>query len=354
MTVTAAMPQGVDAILKSGIAYDSYRYTFKDGHEEWYDMFDQQRMYEVAVGRLVAEREFDVIHAHDWLTFRAALRAKEITGTPVIAHVHSIEADRAGGHGGNPLVREIESLAFHAADKIVAVSEFTRQAIAREYGIPLDKISVVYNCLERSDMTPLEHPHETSYRYLATLQAQGYRVLTYVGRLTIQKGVTNLLHAAKLVVEKAPKTIFLIVGDGDQFLELVQLAADLGIAKNVIFTGFMRGKPWRDAFALADLFVMPSISEPFGLVPLEAVVYGTPAMVTKQSGVAEVLHSALKVDFWDINEMANQMIAAVQNTPLRDELLKNATAEIERMSWHETADQVLALYEQHRLAGVQA
>ena len=347
MDVVAATPQDVKAIIKSGIAYDSYKYVMTDGHEEWHDIFDQQQLYELAVGQIVAGREFDIIHAHDWLTFRAALRSKELLGCPVILHVHSVESDRAGGRRGNPLVHDIEEMAFYAADRIVAVSDFTRRAIARDYGIPLEKIDVVHNSIERDDLVPLDYNLPTTYQYLASLRAQGWRVVTNVGRLTIQKGLPNLLRAAKIVVEHAPKTMFMIVGSGEQYYELIQLAADLGIAKHVIFTGFQRGKPWRDALGIADLFVMPSVSEPFGLAPLEAIGYGTPAMISKQSGVSEVLYNALKVDFWDVNEMANQIIAVVRNDPLRDELIANAAKEFERLSWDKPAAKVYDLYQQY-------
>lgn len=350
MHVTAATPQNVQTILKSGIAYDSYKYVMVDGSEEWHDIVDQQRLFEIAVGQIVSTRQYDIIHAHDWLTFRAAIRAKEVLGCPVIAHVHSIESDRAGGGKGNPLVREIEEMAFQLADKVVAVSDFTRQAIAREYGIPLDKIDVVHNSIAREDVVPLDLNLANTYQYLAALRAQGYRVVTAVGRLTIQKGLPNLLRAAKIVVEKAPKTMFLIVGSGEQYYELLQLAADLGIAKNVIFTGFQRGKACRDAYAIGDLFAMPSVSEPFGLVSLEAIGYGTPSLISKQSGVSEVLYNALKVDFWDINEMANQIIAVVQNDPLRDELLANSSREYERMSWRASAEKIHNLYERYTQA----
>ncbi len=345
MRVTAATPQNVRSILKSGIAYDSYKYVMEDGSEEWHTIGDQQEMYEAAIGRIVENQHYDIIHAHDWLTFRAALRAKEILGCPVIAHVHSVESDRAGGHRGNPFVHEIEGIAFQLADRIVAVSDFTRKAIMRDYGIPADKIDVVHNAIAHEDVVPLDLSLANTYQYLAALRAQGYRVVTTVGRLTVQKGLPNLLHAAKLVVERVPKTMFLIVGSGEQYYELIQLAADLGIAKNVIFAGFQRGKECRDAYAIGDLFAMPSVSEPFGLVALEAIGYGTPSLITKQSGVGEVLYNALKVDFWDINEMANQIIAVVQNDPLRDELLANATVEYNRITWNFSAERLHHMYE---------
>ncbi len=351
MTITPAIPQGVLEVLKSGVAYDSYRYIMADGREERHDLFDQQRMYELAVGRIVAKERYDIIHAHDWLTFRAALRAKELLGCPVILHVHSVESDRAGGHRGNPLVHEIEGLALHAADRVIAVSEFTRRAIMHDYGVPGDKITVVHNSLESGDLVPLEYPPATTYQYIAALRAQGYRVVTTVARLTVQKGIPNLLRAAELVIERAPKTMFLIVGDGEQYIELIQMAADLGIARNVIFTGFQRGKPWRDAMNIGDIFVMPSVSEPFGLVALESIAYGTPALISKQSGVAEILHNTLRVDFWDVNEMANQILAVIQNDPLRDELQRNASRELARLTWRDAARQLETVYEQHMLAG---
>ncbi|MEO6513997.1 MAG: glycosyltransferase family 4 protein [Candidatus Saccharimonadales bacterium] len=351
MKITAAHPQGVKEVIKSGIAYDSYKYTYVDGHEEWHDIYSQQLMFEHAAARLASSREFDVLHAHDWLTFRAALRIKVQTGCPIILHVHSIESDRAGGGSGNPLVREIESTAFQMADRIVAVSNFTKQAIIREYDIPADKIEVVHNSIE---ITELTNEPDNAYRYLEALKSQGYRVVCNIGRLTIQKGLPNFLRAAKDVVALRPKTMFLIVGNGEQYLELLEQAANLGIAKNVIFTGFQRGKNWRDAFRIADLFVMPSVSEPFGLTPLEAIPYGTPSIVSKQSGVSEVLYNCLKVDFWDIDEMANQILAVVNNDALRDELHRNALKEYTRLSWNDAADKLIGMYHHHTREAVLA
>lgn len=352
MEITAASPKGVVEVQQSGIAYDSYKYLFEDGTFEWHDIFGQQHFYEQAVARMVSEREFDIVHAHDWLTFRAAMRVKELKGCPIILHVHSVESDRAGGKRGNPLVHEIEDLAFHMADRIVAVSELTKQAIIRDYDIPADAIQVVHNSIDRDSMLPLDA--DNAYRYLSSLKGQGYRIVTNIGRLTVQKGLPNLLRAAKEVVARVPKTIFLIVGSGEQYYELLEMAADLGISRNVIFTGFQRGKNWRDSYAIADLFVMPSVSEPFGLTPLEAIGYGTPALVSKQSGVAEVLRNCLKVDFWDIQEMANQITAVVQNDALRDELHQQSYREYEKLSWNDAADKVLDLYKAHAPAGVVA
>lgn len=347
MKVTSATPQGIASVVRSGIAYDSYRYIREDGTEEWLNIYDQQALYEQAVASMVKDREFDIVHAHDWLTFRAAMRVREVRDVPVILHVHSVESDRSGvEHGGNPLVREIEGLSMLMADRVIAVSEHTKRCIVREYDIPADKIEVVHNSIEPADIEL--SAGDTTYQYLAAMKAQGYRVVVNVGRLTIQKGLPNLLRAAKDVVRHAPKTLFLIVGSGEQYYELIELAADLGIGKNILFTDFQRGKRWRDAFAIGDLFVMPSVSEPFGLTPLEAIGYGnTPALVTYQSGVSEVLLNCLKVDFWDIKEMANQIVAVMQNDPLRDTLIENARTEYAKLSWNKASEKIDNLYRRH-------
>jgi glycogen(starch) synthase len=350
MDISHAHPQGVTEVIRSGIAYDSYKYVLEDGSEEYLNIYEQVQLYEHAVAKLVDTKEFDIVHAHDWLTFRAALRVKEKKGCPIILHVHSVESDRAGSKHGNPLVHEIEDMAMHAADRIIAVSQHTKNAIIRDYHVPADKIEVVHNSIEPGDMVPLDA--NNSYKYLEVMKQFGYRVVVNVGRLTVQKGLPNLLHAAKAVIDKNPKTFFLIVGSGEQYYELLELAAELGIGQNVFLTDFQRGKRWRDAYAVGDLFVMPSISEPFGLTPLEAIGYGTPALVSKQSGVAEVLQNVLKVDFWDIKEMANQITSVMRSDALRDELLKNSYQEYTRLSWEDASAKVKGIYDQHLVEAV--
>ncbi len=348
MKIRAAHPQDVSQVIKSGIAYDSFKYTAKNGQTYYLDLFGQSKVYERAIERIVSASEFDIIHAHDWLTFKAALRAKELSGRPLILHIHSVEADRAGQSGkGNPLVREIEELSLLEADRIIAVSHHTKKAITREYKIPADKIEVIHNSI---DTATLQASHDVNaYKYLEAMKQQGYRVVVNIGRLTIQKGLPNLIRAAQQVIKRAPKTIFLIVGNGEQERELLELSAALGISKNVVFAGFQRGKRWRDAYKIADLFVMPSISEPFGLTPLEAIGHGTPALISKQSGVSEVIENCLKVDYWDVDEMANQITAVVRSDSLRDELHRQALVEYQKLSWHDSADKLIGLYKQHLL-----
>lgn len=351
MNVKAARPAGVLEILKSGIAYDSYKYIYHDGHEEYQDIYSQVKLYERAASDMAQTMSFDIVHAHDWLTFRAALRIKATRHCPIVLHVHSVESDRAGGHRGNPLVHEIEETSMLAADSVIAVSEHTKRMIIKDYGIPADKIEVVHNSIDPSHLDPLDD--NNAYRYLMQLKSSGYKVVSSVGRLTVQKGLVNLLYAAKAVVDKMPKTVFLIVGSGEQYNELISLSAELGIGTNVVFAGFQRGKEWRDSFSISDLFVMPSVSEPFGLTPLEAGFYGIPSLISKQTGVSEVLKSCLKVDFWDINEMANKIVGYLDGDGLRTVLSQQLDSELSDIGWEGPASKVKRLYEQH-LSGAAA
>jgi glycogen(starch) synthase len=344
MKVTSVQPEAVDSI-KRLYAYDSYKYTLKNGKEVYVGVHDQQHSYEIGVGQIIKDREFDVIHAHDWLTFRAGLRAKAQSGKPLIVHIHSIERDRAGGAYGNPLVREIEETTMLLADRVIAVSERVKRMIEEDYSIPSDKIDVVHNSIDQSYLEPLDEAN--AYRYLSEMKQHGWQVVVNVGRLTIQKGLPHFIRTAGKVAKFAPKTFFLLVGDGEQKNELIELAAENGIADRVLFAGFQRGKRWRDAYAVGDLFVMPSVSEPFGLTPLEAIAYGTPALISKQSGISEVLVNCLKCDFWDEDEMANQIVGLLKNQPLRQELHRNSYREFERMSWTSAADKLMNIYKHH-------
>lgn len=329
--------------------YDSA--TYKETHGLSGGATDVHHAYATAIENVLLDQTFDVIHAHDWLTFRAALRAREILLKPLILHVHSVESDRAAGGLGNPLVREIEQLGMLMADRVIAVSELTRQKIIDEYNIPAHKVLVAHNGIDLDEMVPLEA--DNSYKILQAYKAQGYKVVVNVGRLTMQKGLTNLLYAAKMVIDKQPKTVFLIVGSGDQYRELVELGASLGISKNLVFTGFQRGKKWRDAFGVADLFVMPSVSEPFGLTPLEAIVYGTPSLISKQSGVAEVLKNCLKTDFWDTAKIADDIINVLNHDSLRTHMLQNAQHELSHLSWDKAANILMDTYEHHHNGAIE-
>ena len=346
MKVRSARPFKTYKMLNIKSPYQSYKYLYDTNEiDQFNNVRNHQDAYIKSVSDISINTSFDIIHAHDWLTFRAALRAKENTGKPLILHVHSIESDRSGGNHGNPLVREIEETSMRIADRIIAVSQHTKDGIVNDYHIPKDKIEVIHNSIDSNSLHPISENNE--YRYLEYLKSIGYKVVVNVGRLTIQKGLTNLLHAAQLVIERNPKTIFLIVGCGEQRDELIDLSAQLNIGANVIFTGFQRGKHWRDAFSIGDLFVLPSVSEPFGLTPLESIYYGTPVIISRQSGVSEVLLNCLKIDYWDVNEMANKILSVLNNNVLADELLRNSQCELSNASWSESADKVIETYIRH-------
>ncbi len=349
MKINPALPLGVEQVIheEAGSTYDSQYFTYvsKDGSKRGVRMDEHQLQYTNYVAKLVAYNDYDIIHAHDWLTFRAALAAKQVCNKPLIVHVHATEFDRAGGKPGNPLVHEIEYLGLHLADKIIAVSEATRQTIIQQYSIDPSKVSVVHNAIEFEQDQLYEVGN--SYPYIEKMKADGYKVLLSAGRLTIQKGLTNMLYAMKEVVARYPKTLLLISGGGEQYRELIELSAELGIGKNVIVIGYLNGtgKAWRDCFRVADLFLMPSISEPFGLTPFEALTFGTPVLMSKQSGASEVLRNCLKVDFWDIDEMANMMCSVVGGEGLAKTLYNNGSEELSRLSWEPSVKKLLDIYE---------
>jgi len=342
MHVISATPHSPHVLLG---AYESAGYKDSGTDNVPQNIFQLEQQYLTSIESIAKGSSYDVIHSHDWLTFRAALRAKAILGKPFIAHVHSLESDRAGNKIGNTLVHEIEYMGLMNADHIVAVSGFTKDKIVADYGIPADKISVAHNSIDPTAIVPAD-PFN-SYDYLEQMKLRGYKVVVNVGRLTVQKGLHNYLDACARVVNAQPKTLFLIVGSGELEHELIAKSAELGIGRNVLFAGFQRGKRWRDAFVIADLFVLPSLSEPFGLTPLEAIAYGTPSIVSKQSGVAEVFKNCLKVDNWDTEKMASSIVSMLRHQNLADEITLNALAEFETMNWDKTAEMLGKLYEHH-------
>ena len=301
-----------------------------------------QREYIDHVRQLVVASSPAVIHSNDWLTLRAGVVAKQIANVPLIAHVHSTEFDRAGNQPGNPLVHEIESHGLHAADHIVAVSEVTKQQIIDSYHIPADKIEVIHNSV---DHLPDHTTEDSAYRYITTMKSEGYLIVATVGRLTVQKGLDYFLEAAAKAISRHHRMIFVIAGDGELRDELVAKSADLGIAGSVIFTGFVRGAAWRDVYTLADVFVMSSRSEPFGLTALEAAQHGTAITLTYQSGVSEVLKSALRYDYWDSDRLADQLLSLATTHSLTNQLAQDAQNEVAAMSWRTIAARFMSRYD---------
>ena len=230
------------------------------------------------------------------------------------------------------------------ADRILAVSQNTKNIIVEKYGIPANKIEVVYNAIDVESLNDSYVYDEGTYQYLTALQQDGYTVVSTITRFTAQKGLAFLVRAAAKALQVNSKIAFLLVGDGEQRNELIRLASDLGIADKVFFTGFVRGKRWRDAYSLSDVFVMSSVSEPFGLTALEAAHHNNALILTNQSGVSELLNNILRYDYWDENMLANQIVRVSTDASLKQELQNGVKNEYTRLSWYDIADKCIGCY----------
>lgn len=304
----------------------------------------QQKAYVSYVEQLARHNPPDVIHAHDWLTMEAGMRAKQVSNRPLVVHVHATEFDRSGGSHGDPIISEIEYNGLMMADRIIAVSQITKQVIINKYGIPADKIEVVHNASDMSAFDGYTDSRQT-YSYLDTLRDEGYTVVSVLTRLTVQKGLNHFLEAAARASQKYDQLVFLVAGDGEQRDELIMQAADRGIADKVFFTGFVRGQQWRDAYKISDIFVMSSVSEPFGLTALEAAHHDNALIISKQSGVGEVLSHVLRYDFWDVDRLADQMVAIATSPALSASLKQNVRNEYQRLSWNDVATKCIGHYQ---------
>ncbi len=311
------------------------------------DMRGVQKRYIKYVENLVVSLKPDIIHAHDWLTMEAGMRAKELSDAPLIVHVHATEYDRCGSDSGNPLVHEIEYQGLMMADRIIAVSNITKNIIIQNYGIPADKIEVVHNAIDVSNFDDGYQYDMSTYKYLEALKSEGHTIISTVTRFTVQKGLVNLLRGFAKACYKYDKLALLLAGDGEMRDELIRLAADLGISDKVFITGFVRGKQWRDTFNVSDVFVMSSVSEPFGLTALEAAYHDNAIILTKQSGAGEVLNSVFRYDFWDEDRLADQIVGIATAPVLKEALRENVKREYARISWHDVAQKFMEIY--HRM-----
>jgi glycogen(starch) synthase len=296
------------------------------------DLIGQVERYAHFCLSKVRSFHFDVIHAHDWLTFPAGLTIARITGKPLVVHVHSTEFDRSGEHV-NQRIYEIERRGMHGAMRVVAVSQLTKNIIVRRYGVPERKVEVVYNGVEL----------DPGAKGITGIQTAD-KIVLYFGRITYQKGPEYFIRAAKRVLEVMDNVKFVVAGSGDQAVRMIEMAANLGIGHKVLFTGFLRGKDIQRVFSLADVYVMPSVSEPFGIAPLEAMSHDVPVLISKSSGVSEVLTHALKVDFWDTDDMANKIVAVLRHPPLSSTLREHGAFEIRRLSWDGAAERCEQIY----------
>ena len=300
------------------------------------DLFAEAQRYAKLCVDLARGEQFDVIHAHDWLTFPAGLAVASATGKPLVVHVHSTEFDRAG-ENIHQQVYDIERRGMQGAIRVICVSHLTGTIVKHRYGINPDKIDVVYNGIENGTATAAESSGRAPIR-------KGDKVVLFLGRITMQKGPEYFVRAARKVLEKYDKVKFVMAGSGDMAKAVIELAAAEGIGHKVLFTGFLRGADVEKVFKMADVYVMPSVSEPFGIAPLEAISHDVPVIISKTSGVAEVLQHALKVDFWDVEEMANKIIAVLRHPPLSSTLREHADMEVRQLTWDGAATKCTEVY----------
>lgn len=307
--------------------------NFKFSGKYGKNLMDEVKRYALVGSAIAANNDFDVIHAHDWLTYSAGIAAKSVSGKPLVVHMHATEFDRSG-ENVNQDVYDLERKGMEEADRVIAVSNLTRNVVIEKYGINPDKVFTVHNAVEPTEIK----------------QGQGERsvkekVVTFLGRITFQKGPDYFVEAAKMVLDKNPNVRFVMAGSGDMMNKMIKRVAQLKIADKFHFTGFLKGDDVDKMFSLSDVFVMPSVSEPFGIVPLEAMRSNVPVVISKQSGVAEILVHALKVDFWDVDGMADMINGLINYDGLSKMFIRYGKDEVDSLKWENAAIKIKNVYE---------
>lgn len=307
---------------------NKYKFSGKYGA----NLMEEVMRYALVASAIARQHTFDVIHAHDWLTNMAGIAAKRVSGKPLVIHVHATEYDRTG-EDVNQQVYDLERRGMEAADRIIAVSDLTRNTIINKYHIPPEKVVTVHNAV---DFSAVEDRTVT--------RGVPEKIVTFLGRITYQKGPEYFIEAAYKVLQKTKNVRFVMAGSGDMFHRSVRRVAKLGISSHFHFTGFLRGEDVKNMFAYSDVYVMPSVSEPFGISPLEAMRAGVPAIISKQSGVAEVLQHAIKVDFWDVNALADAIYGLLTYNALRSMTIRYGLEEVNALKWDHAAAKVEKIY----------
>ena len=304
----------------------------KGGSKQNYglNLFDEVGRYTVLAAESVKDEVFDIIHCHDWMTFPAGIRAKKQSGRPLVVSVHSTEFDRSP-ISPNTRITHMEWEGMYEADRIITVSNYMKNIIMEKYNVPGEKISVVYNAVDNDE-----------YRGSRIMFGSGEKLVLFLGRLVMQKGADYFLEAAQKVLEEEDSVRFLVVGTGNMMPELIEKSIALGIGDKVHFTGYVDST--KEYYKMADLYVMPSVSEPFGITALEALASGTPIIISKNSGVSEVVNHCMTVDFWDVNELANKMLGVIKYDCLRGEMKHNGYLEVQKFNWDSIADDTLNVY----------
>ncbi|MBR0054112.1 MAG: glycosyltransferase family 4 protein [Bacteroidales bacterium] len=307
------------------------RYKFSGGYGP--NLMQDVEKYAMVAEEIAKSEQFDIIHAHDWLTYRAGIAAKAVSGKPLVVHIHATEYDRSGEKNRNDIVYNLEREGMMAADAVCAVSNLTRSIVIDKYGIPAEKVYTLHNAVEPNLR------HGDSARPLED------KIVTFLGRVTFQKGPEYFVETAKRVLEKDEHVRFVLAGDGDMMPRVIDRVVELGISDRFHFTGFLRGKDIDKMFGMSDVYVMPSISEPFGISPLEAMQSGVPVIISKQSGVSEVLQYAIKVDFWDIDAMADAIYGILHYPVLAEMFSQKGLEEANNLKWEDVAARLKNIYQ---------
>ena len=298
------------------------------------NLIEEINNYSIVAGVIARTVPCDIIHSHDWLTYPAGIHAKNVTGKPLVIHVHATDFDRSRGNV-NPTVFAIEKDGMENADHIITVSNLTRRTVIEKYGMPPEKVTTVHNAVIPLDKELLDLPRRT----------HGEKVVTFLGRITMQKGPEYFVEAAAKVLKKNKNVRFVMAGSGDMMDDMIKLAAKRGIADRFHFPGFQRGKEVYEMLRDSDVYIMPSVSEPFGISPLEAMEMGVPSIISKQSGCAEILDNVIKTDYWDIDAMADAIHSIITNKALYNTLRDKGIEEIHGITWEKAGKKVIDIYD---------
>ncbi|WP_418914379.1 glycosyltransferase [Alistipes putredinis] len=327
-----------DEFVRSGRTHEwtdvwKQRYTFSGKYGA--NLMEEVARYAMVAAQVAKDLEgqFDVIHAHDWLTYFAGIAAKRVSGKPLVVHMHATEFDRSG-ENINRRVYAIEKAGMQAADRVIAVSELTRRIVIGKYGIPADKVVTVHNAVRFGESEEA-----------APERAVKDKVVTFLGRITYQKGPDYFVEAAAKVLQRVSDVRFVMAGSGDLMNHVVRRVAQLGIADRFHFTGFLKGGEVQRMFRLSDVYVMPSVSEPFGISPLEAMRSGVPVIISRQSGVAEVLDYAIKVNYWDVDALADAIYGLLTYPALGRMFASKGLEEVTGLKWTNAAAKIKTVYE---------
>ncbi len=309
-----------------------YRNKFEFSGKYGSNLMEEVARYAMVAGTIASSQHFDVIHAHDWLTYTAGIVAKKISGKPLVIHVHATEYDRSG-ENVNTQVFDIEKRGMEVADRVITVSNLTRNIVINKYGIDPSKVFTVHNAVDfqnRKDISVTRGVKE--------------KIVTFLGRITYQKGPEYFIEAASKVLKRYPDVRFVMAGSGDMFGRSIRRVAQLKMATKFHFTGFLKGDEVQKMFNYSDVYVMPSVSEPFGISPLEAMRSGVPTIISKQSGVAEVLKHSIKVDYWDVDALADAIYALLSYPALAKVTGRDGYDEVDKLKWENAALKIIDVY----------